>query len=548
LPDPANGPTDWSRRDFLRMGTLAAGAVALGPTLAACGSSSGRTGPQSGNAVKFSGGPATDGTPKHGGTLTVGVLSNGTSETISVPGTLNEPDFVRVFNLYDPMFFQAPGGKTKAALVESAEPNADATVWNLKVRQGVEWHDGKPLTADDIVYTIQHSWGSKKNLFAGALSQVVDFAQTKKTGTHEVQVVLKHGIALFPTLTCFPNCLVVQDGTTNFNNGIGTGPFTLKSFTPGSRSVFAANKNYWVEGQPYVDQLVVDSSFSSEDARMNALLGGQIDVVPNPPSTLAKANATAGKIVVGNQPGPGFDPIIMRVDKGALSNPDLRRALKLIPDRQQYVDTAFNGYATIGNDLGGYTDQYFASDIKATHDPDKAKSILKKAGLENPTLTLATSAAFPGMNETAALFARQAKAAGVTIKLNTIDPSTFFTAAAAVFERPFATSYYSIGVNSIAVFYIATGLRGGIYNECHFGSTKDDALIFNALKETNEAKAKTLWHDVQVRQADEGGYLVPANFNYVDAYSKSVRGVQTTSAMQCDNFNFKTAWLDRTSS
>lgn len=533
---------EWTRRDALRLGALGAGALTIGAGLTACSSSNGSSAAPAVSPSKFTGGPA-GGTAVKGGTLRVGFITNGKSETLSVPGTLNQPDFGRVLNLYDLMFVQLPGGKAGPGLIESAESNADATVWNFKVRQGVVWHDGKPLTADDIVYTIQNSWGNEANLFNLGLAQVVDFANVKKVGPFEVTVPLKHGVAQFPTVACFPNCAVIQAGTKDFNSGIGTGPFKLESFEAGKRSVFSANKNYWLEGQPYVDQLIIDSSFSSDEARMNALLAGQIDIVPAPSLTLAKANAASGRIVLGNQPGPGFDPIIMRVDKGALSNPDLRRALKLIPERQAYVDTAFSGFATLGNDLGGYTNQFYADDIVAKHDPEQAKALLKKAGMENGTLTLDTSAAFAGMNETAALFAEQAKAAGLTIKLNTIDPATFFTPAAAVFERPFATSFYATGTNSTALYYLATALQGAIYNECHFGSPADDAMLYAALKEKDETKATTLWHDVQVRHADFGGYLIPANFNYVDAYATTVRGIQTTSAMTCDNFNFKTAWL-----
>ena len=535
----------WSRRDALRLGLLGAGAVALGPTLAACGGGGGSSSPGKVSPTTFTGGPSTDGDPIRGGTLTVGMLTMGKSETLSPLSTLNLPDFARVANLYDFMFAQQAGGKASNALIETADANADSTVWNLKVREGVTWHDGKPLTADDIVYTIQNSWGSPDNLFNGALAQVVDFAGVKKNGQYEVTVPLKMGVAKFPTIACFVNCAVIQDGTKDFNNGMGTGPFKLESFDAGKRSVFSANADYWGDGGPYVDELIVDSSFSSEDARMNALLAGQLDVVPQPSFTLAKANATSGKIVIGNQPGPGTTPIIMRVDQGDLSNPDLRRALKLIPDRAKYVDAAYAGYGTVGNDLMGYTNQFFANDLQAPHDPEEAKSILKKAGLDGLTLTLDTSAAVSGMNETAALFAQDAKAAGVTIKQNTIDPATFFTAAEGVFERPFATSYYATGLNSLPLYYTVASLPGGIYNETHFGTPAQVEVVGKALAEQDDTKAEQLWLDVQQDQIDDGGYIVPSNFNYVDAYGLSVRGVQTTSSMSCDNFNFKTAWVDK---
>jgi peptide/nickel transport system substrate-binding protein len=534
----------WSRRDALRLGLMGAGAVVLGPTLAACGGGSGSaSSPGKASPTAFAGGPSTAGSPIKGGRLTVGLVTQGKSETISPLATLNLPDFARVLNLYDLMFAQEAGGKASNALIEQAETNADATVWNLKVRQGVTWHDGKPLTADDIVYTIQHSWGSKDNLFNGGLAQLVDFAGVKKTGQYELTVPLKMGVAKFPTIACFVNCAVVQNGTKDFNNGMGTGPFKLQSFDPGKRSVFTRNENYWGDGGPYVDELVIDSSFSSDEARTNALLAGQVDIVPQASFTLAKANASSGRIVVGNQPGPGTTPLIMRVDKGALSNPDLRRALKLIPDRGKYVDAAYAGYGTVGNDLMGYTNQFFADSIKAKHDPEQAKSILKKAGLEGIKLTLDTSAAVAGMNETSALFAQDAKAAGVSVKLNTIDPATFFTPAEGVFERPFAVSYYATGLNSLPLYYSVAGLPGGIYNETHFGTPAQVKQIAAALKEQDDAKAEQLWLDVQQTQITDGGYIVPSNFNYVDAYGLKVRGIQTTSNMNCDNFNFKTAWV-----
>lgn len=549
MSHPFEAPHEWSRRDALRLGLLGVGGMALGSSLVACSSSSGSAGP-SGGATTFSpgtftGGPAATGTPVTGGTLTVGVLSNGKSETLSVPGTLNIPDFARVLNLYDTMFRQAPNGTVTPGVVETAEANADATVWTFKIRQGVTFHDGRPLTADDIVYTIQNSWGSKDNLFNGALAQAVDFANVTKTGQFEVRVPLNFGIAKFPTIACFVNCAVVQDGTKDFTKGNGTGPFKLVSFDPGKRSEFAANKDYWGDDGPYVDTLVIDSSFGSEDARMNALLAGQIDISPAPSFTLAKAHAVSGRIVVGNQPGPGTTPLIMRVDQGPLSDPDLRRALKLLPDRPKYLDAAFNGFGTVGNDLQGYTNQYFADSLKATHDPEQAKAILAKAGLANVSLTLDSSAAVPGMQETAALFAQDAKAAGINIKINTIDPATFFTAAAAVFERPFAVSFYSIGLNSLPLYYMAAGIPGGIYNECHFGTPAQVETIKKAMREQDDTKATQLWLDVQKDQVDLGGYIVPANFNYVDAYGLNVRGIQTTSTMNCDNFNFKTAWIEK---
>jgi peptide/nickel transport system substrate-binding protein len=145
------------------------------------------------------------------------------------------------------------------------------------------------------------------------------------------------------------------------------------------------------------------------------------------------------------------------------------------------------------------------------------------------------------------VFAEQAKKAGVEIRQNRIDPSSFFSPGQGFATRPFATSIYTTGTNSLATFYLASLVPGAPYNETGWGSPEDDNMLYAALAQTDETKAATLWHDVQQRQFDGGGYLIPANINYLDGYGLGVRGIKTTSAMNCNNFDFASAWLDRSS-
>ena len=491
----------------------------------------------------LSGGPSTKGMPVRGGTLRIGVITTGQSETIDPMAALNIPDYIRTLNLFDLMFKQEAFGEISPGLIESAEPNTDATVWTFRVRKGVVWHDGKDLTAEDILWTVQKSWGNEANMANAGLAKIVNFAGAKKVGPRDVQIPLLTGVADFPTVTCNPNCLVVQHDTKPGGKTAGTGPFVLKSFTPGSRSVFTANRNYWQSGKPYVDTLVVDSSFSNEATRMNALLSGQLDVLPGAPPTLAQANAASGRIVIGNQPGPGWNGTVFRVDKEPFRDVRVRKALKLIPDRQVYVDTIYAGFATIGNDLGGFTNKYFAGDLQNSHDPDKARFLLKVAGHENLKLTLETSAVVPGMNETATIYAQQAKAAGVDITLKVNDPSVYFAPGQGFAERSYSITSFGQNMNSLANFYISTFIPGGVYNESHWGSPDDDKLLFSALAELNPAKAAEKWRIVQQRQLDQGPYVIPANFNWLDAYSLRFRGVQTTASNNCDNFVFSNAWI-----
>ena len=528
-----------SRRDVLRWGAVALGTAAVAPALAACGGT-----PASSRNVRptFSSGPK-QGTPVKGGTLTVGMIGAGAAESINVKSSFQNVDQARILGLFDLMFEIGPRGTVTPGLIETATPNADASVWNFHVRSGVTWHDGKSLTADDVVYTIKHSWGDKANVFNSVLAQLVDFAGVRKVGPYDVQVRLKRRLALLPTIACFYSCAVIQEGTTSFAKPVGTGPFTFDSFIPGQTSTFLANKNYWKSTGPNIDKLVIDSSFSAESARMNALLSGDVDVLPGADPTLVRVNASGGRIVVGNQPGPAFEAIAMRVDQGPLRDARVRRALKLIPDRQLYVDTVLSGYATVGNDLGGATNQYFAETLTAHHDPEQARSLLKAAGADGLTINLDTAATVPGQNQMATLFASQATLAGVKVNVKTFDPASFYTPAGGYQIRPFATNYYTTGVNSLAAYYLLGLVTGGPYNDTHWGSPKEDALLYDALGELDKTKAAAKWTAVQKAQLDAGGYIIPQNVNWLDAYSPNVRGVQTTEAMNCNNFDFGPAWI-----
>ena len=142
----------WSRREVIQRGGIAALALGGADLLAACGGSSGAT--ASGSPAS-TGGPPTGGTPVRGGTITLALLSGGQTETL-IPGHCDtETSIWRCQALFDPLFSLGPDLKPVPYLAESAEPNADATVWTVKVRSGVTWHDGKPLTADDVATGIK---------------------------------------------------------------------------------------------------------------------------------------------------------------------------------------------------------------------------------------------------------------------------------------------------------------------------------------------------------------------------------------------------------
>ncbi len=535
-----------SRRQLLAGGAVGAAAFAGAPLLAACAGSTPKSGGAGASTPPLNPGPQSAGTPVKGGTLRVGLVTNGNAETLDVQKAINTPDYCRTDSLFDPLFFQAPSGTPGGVypgLAVAAEPNADATSWVLHLRDGVTWHDGKPLTADDVVFTIR-SWGSAASYFQPLASSIIDFKNVRKLSARTVQVPLVRGVAEFPSITSWYNGYVIQDGTTNFGKPVGTGPFKFGSFTPGTSSTFTANPDYW-KGRPNFDALVVNSSFTDDPSRLNASLSGDIDTAPGVPQALAKANS--GRMVIGNAAGPGFIAVCMRINEAPFSDLRVRQAFKLLIDRQAFVDNVLDGYATPGNDCIGSTLQYWASDIKATYDPHKAKSLLKAAGHESLSLELLTSPVVPGMVESGTLYASQAKAVGVTANIRQLSPSVYYSTASpgyATGQRPLSVNYWNVLPPSLSGFYLEALNAHAPFNETAWGlAAGQDKLFYDALAVTDPAKAGDKWHAVQEMQAAQGGYITVANVNYVDAYSSKVRGIQTTSAGDLNNFTFRSGWL-----
>ena len=539
-----------NRRDLLRNGAAGAFALSTAGLLAACGAGSGASGQASSGASRHSGsalssGPPSGGTPVKGGTLTAGFVTGGSAETIDPRKALVNGDLARCYSLYDTLFKQIAGGRYSAGIAVDASANKSFTKWKFKLRRGVKWHDGQPFTADDVVYTIRRNWGTSANLGHAGYALIIDFAGVRKIDDLTVEVPLHHGVTDFPVICTGTNLWVVQNGTTKWTNGVGTGPYVFKSYTPGSQSVFTANQDYW-DGPPHLDTLIVNSSFSSDNARFNALQAGDIDIAPQVPQALAKANAASGKIVLGNQPAPGFIAPTMHVSKPPFTDVRVRQALRLLANREETVSNVFDGYATAGNDCAGQTLRYWASQLHRTPDPERAKSLLKSAGHQNLAVDLYTADLVPGVNESATLYAQQATAGGVTVHIKTVDPATYYTPASpggAYPNKPFSMNQWALGMPSLSYVYLVADVPGAPFNETGWGGGSANNLLYDAMGEGDPTKAADKWLAVQEMQFNQGGYIIMANITFLDGYSPKVRGVQTTSAGPCNNYDFSKAWL-----
>lgn len=517
---------DMSRRRFLASTSVAA--ISVSGLLSACGGSS--------SSASATGTTSGGGTPKRGGKLQVGMETGGPTDTMDPGKIVTGVDYARVGNLFDRLSTLNTNMSTSLELAESFEPNKDATEWTIRLRKGVTWHDGKPLTADDLIYTFNRI--SKGSLDGASTVSLMNLPAIRKRDPLTVTIPMTVPIGDLPSeLTVF-YFSIVQNGATDASfktKPIGTGPFMFSSWTPGERSAFMRNPHYWLPGKPYLDELDL-ITITDPTARVNALLGGQVDAIEALSYAQAKAQKSAGQINVLESPAQSVVPITMAVDSAPFNDVRVRQAMRLIADREQILESAQLGFGTIGNDLYGKGEPDYNDSLpQRTQDIEQAKSLLKAAGRSGLTITLNSSTAESGMLESATAFSQQAKAAGVNVQINNIPSSDFF-----------GPRYlkYVFGQTEWPAYPIITWMTQALaakapYNETHWNVASWNSLFAQARGSVDPAKRKEAMFELQKVLYDQGGYLIWGFFPRLDGLAKNVRGAVPNAAQPLSNFQFR---------
>ncbi len=533
-------------REQLLRGALALGALALPASLGACGGGGGGgeaepspAPPTATGATEAAGTTAAEAGPKRGGRLRVGHVGSGTSETVDPLKGVSFIDAAREINLYDSLTTVEPDLSIKLALAEAMEGNADATVWQVKLRRGVTFHNGKPLTADDVLYTIRYIV-EQKGVGASVLDPV-DVEGSRKVDDATVELRLKRPIGDLPRLFATNLVVFFPDGTTDFSKPIGTGPFQFQSFKAGERSVFTRNPNYWESGKPYVDELE-QISIPDNQARLNALLSGQIDALEFLDFAQAKSLEGDSRVQLVIAKGSASTPIYMRIDTDPFSDERVREALKLAIDREKTVEIAFSGFGSVGNDVFGKGAPSYSPNLaQREYDPERAKALLKEAGKEGLEVELLTAPAGPGLVESATAFAEQAKAAGITITLNKVPAEDLYNTDRYYLKVPFGQTQWGGQVfEEIAANAL---LSTSPYNETAWNDPAWEKRFLEAQATVDEQQRNEAYWALEEEIWARGGYIIWGFQDTLDAAAANVRGIVPNQRFNLGLYGFKDFWF-----
>ena len=479
-------------------------------------------------------------TPVRGGTLRVAGSSSSTAETLDPARFGSGTDYARGFMFYNCLTY-LDGTLTPQPELATEWSTNDGIEWVFKLREDVRFHDGRPFTADDVVFSI-----SRHNVDATASrgkSYTAQIKDVRAANSHEVAFTLDTVNYDLPIILATFNMFIVPDGTTDFSKGIGTGPYKVEVFEPGVRSLAVRNDDYWKADKQHVDAIEY-FGLPDESSRLNALRAGEIHLTTgiNPRSTpLIQRESNIDLFVTKSGT---FSDLIMQKTDSTVGNPDFILGMKYLIQRDVMRSSIYRDFAELANDqpVAATMKYHDASIEQREFDPEKAKFHLDKAGVIGSTIPLVASAGVGNTLDMALILQQAAKDVGVNIDVQRVPVDGYWSNVwmkvpfgfGTITQRPTADMILSLCYKS-----------DGPFNSSKWQSEAFDKLILEARTEVDEAKRQQMYTDAQQMVRDEAGTGIPVFFSNIDAHAASLKGLTPIPTGNMMGYSFaEHVWLE----
>ncbi|MEX0816549.1 MAG: ABC transporter substrate-binding protein [Gaiellales bacterium] len=529
-----------SRREFVRRGTVVGMSIPLVSFLAAAcgGDDEGGVG-----ATTTAAEPAGD--IQQGGTIRVALIQPTTEPN---PLLVQDEGGAGILGATGEFLsFSDQNLELQPRIAESWEPNEDGSAWTFKIRQGVMFHNGAALTANDVVTTFDkliNPDGGSANA-QSALGGVLSPGNIEAPDDATVVFNLDAPNGNFPTLVSSANynAIIIPadldpgDWGKTFE---GTGPFKLDSFTPKVGLSVVRNDAYWGD-KPFADKIEI--RFYDEEAPMIlGLQGDEVDFVEH-------FSVSGGAPLLGDEnvqviavKAATHRQIHMRTDKEPFTDNRVRQALALSIDRQALVDGLWEGQADIGND-SPFGPLYPATDTsipQREQDIDQAKQLLADVGMADGfQVQLDTWDGFE-IPDLAQLVKNNAEQIGVTINLKITDAGTYYG------DGVFGKSTWLDSVMGITDYghrpvpnvYLTAALSGdpkiGVWNSAHFKNDAYDELVRQYVAALDLDSQRAVAGQIQELLLEETPIIFPYFYYFLSAAKKSLSGAVSAATGQFD--------------
>ncbi|WP_259671452.1 ABC transporter substrate-binding protein [Rhizobium sp. NZLR11] len=436
-----------------------------------------------------------------------------------------------------------PNGDLTPALAVKWEPSADIKQWTFEIREGVTFHSGKKLEADDIIASLNLHRG--KDTTSPAKSLLEPVKDISSDGPNKIVITLDGPNVDFPAVLTDLRLVIVpaKDGKADRQTMDGTGAYVIESFEPGQKIRFKRNPSYWnSENSGFFDTAEV-IVITDAAARMNALRSGQVDVINLADLTTLNMLKRVPGIKIEDVPSGRFYIFGMMSDADPYKDKNVRQALKFAINRKEMVDKILLGHGTLGNDQPiDTTHKYFdKSLVQREYDPDKARFLLKQAGLSELKVSLSVAeAAFPGAVAAGSLYAASAAGAGITMDVTREPDDGYFENV--WMKKPFTADYWTKQASADAQFTQGY-FPDSPFNETHFNNKRFNDLLVEARATLDEGKRSEVYSEMQQLIHEESGAVIPMFANYVWATRANVAHQETLSTKgDLDGFRCIERW------
>ncbi|WP_189522225.1 MULTISPECIES: ABC transporter substrate-binding protein [unclassified Mesorhizobium] len=473
-----------------------------------------------------------------GGTLKGAITAPATALD---PFAVSEPGgFVIVGQTGEYLAVAQADGTLKPVLAESWEPRENGKVWVYKIRSGVSFHDGTPMTAKDVAATFNRH--ADPDVGSNALSALKGIlskggAVTKDDTTVEFTLDAPYGNFPYTASSDNYNCVILKNGdSTDYpNNQNGTGPWKLKEMRPGRGVTYIKNEKYWGSA-PSFDE-VVWTFYEDMGAAILAVQSGAADVLSGFDTRAGAALFKNPKVNVVSLPSSAHEVIHMRTDISPFNDSRIRKAVALSIDRPAVVKVLFDNKAEVGNDspfahVFPSTDKSVPQRVK---DVPAAKALLAEAGVADGfkvDLLTQKSASIP---ELAVLVQDQLREIGITVNIVQMGTDQYYG------DLKFGTSPFldsAFGIDDYShrsvpnVFLSAQLSSTGVWNAAHFKNAKYDDLMSKYFVATDLETQQKVAGEIERLLLEETPQLGLYFKNSNMVHSLGVTGVQANAMGQ----------------
>jgi len=460
--------------------------------------------------------------PVKGGHLRLGLAGGAATDTMN-PGPWGDTFMVTLGYAVRAGLVEFGADNTlKPDVAESWEFANGAKTWIFKIRRGATFSNGKPVTAEDVVASLNFHRGAKSTSGAKAIFEFV--TDIKADGPGTVVVTLSVPVVDFAYSLTDHHINIMPagaDGEADWKSGIGPGPFMVEHFTPGVRAVLKRNPNSYRTA--YFDSVEM-IGIKDVVARQSALTSRAVDAMNRVDLKTASLLGRSRGVRVGETAGRLHYWLSANTQMAPFSNNDVMLALKHGINRKEILDVVFHGHGSVGNDQP-ITPTYRYHDAKLApkaYDPDKARFHLKKAGMEGLKVDLTISdASFVGAVDTAVLYQQHAAKAGINLNVIREAPDSW-QAKLAVEKPAFWSTYWSGRATEDTIFTVSMS-KDSPWNYCKWTNPQFNKLLVEARATTDEARRRPMYAELQRLASDEAGVVIPIFANSVHAMADKVR-------------------------